>query len=162
MKYGGFGGESPAESMILANWSFRLMGKIRQFGLVSFLSAVFMGMQNRGSAMCQENVVLCAASAYEQKFYLNEDFAALPESIKEELQIISVLFTADVGGVLIMEFWPEGDLRLRVDVDEEDILFDDIGSGLKIRQLQRERAELFESLEMYYRVFFMGDTTGLE
>ena len=112
--------------------------------------------------MCQENVVLCAASAYEQKFYLNEDFAALPESIKEELQIISVLFTADVGGVLIMEFGPEGDLRLRVDVDEEDILFDDIGSGLKIRQLQRERAELFESLEMYYRVFFMGDTTGLD
>lgn len=112
--------------------------------------------------MCQENVVLCAASAYEQKFYLNEDFAALPESIKEELQIISVLLTADVGGVLIMEFGPEGDLRLRVDVDEEDILFDDIGSGLKIRQLQRERAELFESLEMYYRVFFMGDTTGLE
>lgn len=112
--------------------------------------------------MGQENVVLCAASAYEQKFYLNEDFAALPESIKEELQIISVLFTADVGGVLIMEFGPEGDLRLRVEVDEADILYDDIGSGLKIRQLQRERAELFESLEMYYRVFFLGDTTGLE
>lgn len=121
-----------------------------------------MDMRNRGNAMCQENVVLCAASAYEQKFYLNEDFADLPEGIKEDLKIICVLFTADVGGVLIMEFGPKGNLQLRVDVAEEDILYDEIGSGLKIKQLQRERAELFESLEMYYRVFFLGDTTGLE
>ena len=60
----------------------------------------------------------------------------LPESIQQELQIICVLFTADVGGVLIMEFEPDGHLQLRVDVAEEDILFDEIGSGLKIRQLQ--------------------------
>ena len=111
--------------------------------------------------MQQENVVLCAASAYEEKFYLNPEFDALPEGIKEDLQIISVLFTADVGGVLIMEFAPEGELQLRVDVAEEDILFDEIGSGLKIRQIQRERAELFESLEMYYRVFFLVDTAAI-
>ena len=28
--------------------------------------------------MYQERVVLCASSAYEKKFYLNEDFHALP------------------------------------------------------------------------------------
>ncbi|MDD3222993.1 MAG: hypothetical protein EOM34_04925 [Clostridia bacterium] len=112
--------------------------------------------------MYQDNVVLCAASAYDEKFYLSEDFAILPESIKQELQIMCVLFTADVGGVLMMEFDPDGKLQLRVDVAEDDILFDEIGSALKIKQLQRERAELFESLEMYYRVFFLGDTQGLE
>ena len=32
--------------------------------------------------MQQENVVLCAASAYEEKFYLNEAFSGLPEGIK--------------------------------------------------------------------------------
>lgn len=112
--------------------------------------------------MYQENVVLCAASAYEEKFYLNEDFSMLPESIKQELQIICVLFTADVGGVLMVEFEPDGHLQLRVEVDEGDLLFDEIGSELKIRQLQKERAELFESLEMYYRVFFLGDMEGLE
>ena len=112
--------------------------------------------------MQQENVVLCAASAYEEKFYLNEAFSGLPEGIKEELKIICVLFTADVGGVLIMEFGPEGDLRLRVDVAEEDILFDEIGSGLKIRQIQRERAELLESLETDYRVGFLGDSSIIE
>ena len=112
--------------------------------------------------MKQENMVLCAASAYEEKFYLNEAFKGLPEGIKEDLKIISVLFTADVGGVLIMEFDEDGSLQLRVDVAEEDILFDEIGSALKIKQIQRERAELFEALEMYYRVFVLGDTTGIE
>ena len=32
-----------------------------------------------------------------------------------------------------------------------------IGSVLKIKQLQSEKRELLESLEMYYRVFFLGE-----
>lgn len=107
-------------------------------------------------------MVLCAASAYEEKFYLNDVFKGLPEGIKEDLKILSVLFTADVGGVLILEFDEDGKLNLRVDVAEEDLLFDEIGSALKIKQLQREKEELFEALEMYYRVFILGDRTAME
>ncbi len=33
--------------------------------------------------MYQENVVLCGASAYEQKYYFNKDFDSLPRSCKE-------------------------------------------------------------------------------
>ena len=33
--------------------------------------------------MYQENVVLCGASAYEKKFYLNDNFESLPEQVKE-------------------------------------------------------------------------------
>ena len=44
-------------------------------------------------------VVLCGANAYEQKYYFNEKFSRIPESIKEELHIICVLFTEEVGGV---------------------------------------------------------------
>ena len=40
--------------------------------------------------MYQENVVLCASSAYEKKFWLNDDFQALPEQIKQELKRQSV------------------------------------------------------------------------
>lgn len=107
--------------------------------------------------MYQENIVLCGSSAYEQKYYFNEDFASLPEQVKEELKIMCVLFTEDVGGVLTLEFDSEGNLELKVDADEDDLLFDEIGSVLKIKQLQREKEDLFISLEQYYKVFFLGE-----
>lgn len=40
-------------------------------------------------------IVLCGANAYEQKYYFNEKFSRIPESIKEELHIICVLFTEE-------------------------------------------------------------------
>lgn len=41
----------------------------------------------------REEVVLCGASAYNKKFYLNQDFRGLPDSIKDELKIMCVLFS---------------------------------------------------------------------
>ncbi len=55
-----------------------------------------------------------------------------------------------------MEFDEEGNLQFRVTADEGDYLFDEIGSVLKIKQYQMEKRELLESLELFYRVFFMG------
>lgn len=107
--------------------------------------------------MYQENVVLCGASAYEKKFYLNDNFESLPEQVKEELKIMCVLFTEDVGGVLTLEFDDDGRLELSVSAAQGDILFDEIGSGLKIKQLQKQKKELFEALETYYKVFFLGE-----
>ena len=94
--------------------------------------------------------VLCGASAYEKKFYLNEEFNALPERVKQELQIMCVMFTEDVGGVLLLEFDEDGRLTLVTQADEGDLLYDDIGSEMKIRELQRDRKELLESIELYY------------
>ena len=97
-----------------------------------------------------EEVVLCAASAYEEKFYLNPEFDALPESVKQELQIMCVLYTADVGGILMLVFDEDGNLELKVDHSENDFAFDEIGSVLKIKELQQTKRELFESLEMFH------------
>lgn len=107
--------------------------------------------------MSEDRVVLCGASAYEQKFYLNPDFQGIPESIREELQIMCVLYTEDVGGVLTLEFDEDGNLDLTVAADETDLLFDEIGSVLKIKQLRQEKQELFEALEMYFKVFYLGE-----
>ena len=104
-----------------------------------------------------EEFVLCAASAYEKKFYLNPEFDSLPESIKEELQIMCVLYTEDVGGVLMLVFGEEGNLELKVDHEENDFAFDEIGSVLKVKQLQQTKRELFESLELFFRVFYLGE-----
>ena len=107
--------------------------------------------------MYQNNVVLCASSAYEKKFYLNEDFKALPEQIQQELKIMCVLFTEDIGGVLSLEFDEEGTLLFKVDSDEGDYLYDEIGSALKVKELQRTKTELLEALEIYHKVFFLGE-----
>ena len=104
-----------------------------------------------------ENVVLCASSAYEEKYYLNEEFSQLPESIKEELQIMCVLYTADIGGILTLEFDEEGNLNFITSADEGDLLYDDIGSVLKIKQLQEQKKELLESLELFYKAFFLNE-----
>ena len=107
--------------------------------------------------MFQDKMVLCASSAYEKKFYLNENFEGLPQHVKDELKIMCVLFTEDVGGVLTLVFDEEGNLLLEVSANEGDLLYDDIGSELKIRQIRKEKAELLQSLELYYKVFFLGE-----
>ena len=62
----------------------------------------------------KEPVVLCAASSYEQKYYLNEAFSGLPTAVKEELQVMCVLYTADVGGILTLQFDEDGNLQFQV------------------------------------------------
>ena len=107
--------------------------------------------------MFDEEVVLCASSAYEKKFYLNEEFSRLPEDIKNELKIMCVLFTEEVGGILELVFDEEGNLLFRTDADENDLLYDDIACGMLIKKMPYEKRELLESLEMFYRVFFLGE-----
>ena len=98
-------------------------------------------------------MVLCASNAYEKRYYLNPEFDSLPESVKQELQIMCVLYTEDVGGILMVVYDENGNLELKVDHEENDFFFDEIGSVLKIKELQKTKRELFESLEMFYRVF---------
>ena len=133
--------------------------------------------------MYNGKVVLCGANSYEEKYYLNPDFEQLPDHVKDELKIMCVLYTEDVGGILMLVFDEEGNLELKVDHEEGDILtlvyeedgelcfevtsaegdamFDEIGSRLKIKQIQQEKEELLRSLQLYYRVFFMGEDLDL-
>lgn len=95
--------------------------------------------------------VLCGANAYEQKYYFNQKFNKLPKSIQEELHIICVLFTEDVGGVFTMMFDEDGTLMLETIADEHDYLYDEISAGLMVRKVQDTRQELFESISLYYK-----------
>ena len=109
--------------------------------------------------MYQDKIVLCGASAYEQKYYFNQDFNSLPAHVKKELQIMCGLFTEEIGGILTLEFEDDGTLEFKTEALEADARFDEIGSALKIKQLQTEKKELLESLEMYFKVFFLGEIT---
>lgn len=106
----------------------------------------------------EQNVVLCGANSCDQKYYLNQEFSALPDAVKQELQIMCVWFTEDIGGILTLEFEPDGTLIMKTTADDMDYYYDDIGAGLKLHQLQRQKRELMSSLEMYYRVMFLNKT----
>lgn len=107
--------------------------------------------------MSNQEITLCASNAYNKKFYLNDNFKGLPEAIKEELQIMCVLYTEDVGGVLELVFDEDGNLEFRTSYEEGDFFYDEIGSVLKIKQYQNVKRELLESLETYYRIVFLGE-----
>lgn len=105
-----------------------------------------------------DRVVLCGANSYEQKYYFNKDFALIPEDIQNEIHILCVLFTEDVGGILTLVFDEEGHLQLETTVDDGDYLYDEIESKLLIGRITRSKQELFRSLEMFYRVFILGES----
>lgn len=104
----------------------------------------------------RNEVVLCGASAYNKKYYLNQDFRGLPDGVKDELKIMCVLFTEDIGGIFQLVFDDEGNLEFRTSSDEGDLLYDDIGCGLKIKELQRTKEDLLQGLEMYYKLLYTG------
>lgn len=105
----------------------------------------------------EEDVVLCVSNAYEKKYYLNEDFNGLPDHIKNELKAMCVLFTEDVGGILMLKYDENGTLQFETEAAEEDILYDEIGAVLKIKQLRNQKADLLQSLELYFKVFFLDE-----
>lgn len=107
--------------------------------------------------MFDENVILCVSNSYEKKYYFNPDFDKLPDDVKAELKIMCVLFTEEVGGILSMEFDEDGNLLFKSQCDEGDLLYDDIACGLMVNRAQKEKAELLSSLEMFYKVFFLGE-----
>ena len=101
-----------------------------------------------------ENIVLCGANSYTQMFYFNEEqFGNLPDSIKDELKAMCVIFTEDIGGILTLEYNADSELEFKVRTDEHDYLFDEIGCGLRIKDLQTKKRELLEALELYYKTF---------
>lgn len=109
--------------------------------------------------MYQDSVVLCGANSYEEKYYLNPDFENLPQHIQDELKIMCVLYVNDVGGILTLIFDEDGNLEFEVVAEEFDPMFDEIGSQLKIKEIQRDekKQELLNQLELYYKVFFLGE-----
>ena len=81
----------------------------------------------------------------------------ISQQIKDELKIMCVLFTEEVGGIITLVFDEDGNLLFKTQADEDDLLYDDIACGMLIKKLRYEKRELLESLEMFYKVFFLGE-----
>ena len=112
--------------------------------------------------MADGRIVLCGSNAYEKKYYFNPLFDSVPESVKEELHIICVLFTEEAGGVFLIVFEPDGSISMETEAAEEDILYVDITAGLLVSEIRRHRQTLFEELQLFYRVFVLKEDITLE
>ena len=104
-----------------------------------------------------KETVVCGANAYEEKYYLNPAFNKMPDSVKDELKIICVLFTEEVGGIFTIGFDEDGELKFTTEAAEEDYLYDDIAAGLLVSKVRATRQELLESLNLYYRAFVLKE-----
>ena len=104
----------------------------------------------------EDRFVLCGADKEKQKYYFNPYFALLPEEVKDELQIMVVLFVQEVGGALVLRFEEDGRLLLETSANQ-DVGYDEIGAALKIKELQRNQQDFLEQLEMFYQVFVQGE-----
>lgn len=126
--------------------------------LVKFPFEVSMVMC-RGEKM-EEKIVLCGANAYDKKYYFNQKFDKIPDSIKDELHIICVLFTEEVGGIITLAFDEEGTLLIETNAADDDFYYDEISSGLLVREIRRKKQDLLESLSLYYKVVVLGEDLG--
>lgn len=102
-------------------------------------------------------MLLCGANSYEQKYYFNPDFNKLPQSVQDELHILCVLYTEEVGGIFTIIFEQDGGVTLETTAAEEDFLYDEVSSGLLLSEIRRKRRELLESLSLYYRAMVLHE-----
>lgn len=129
------------------------------------VSGAFTDMYKMGEAMEEGRLsdgrrVICAANKYEMKYFFNKTFQTLPESVQNELHIISVLFAQEVGGIFKLVYEEDGDVTIETESAEDDFLYDDISAGLMIAEIKRTRQELFQSLSLYYKVFILKENPG--
>jgi hypothetical protein len=104
-----------------------------------------------------KRTVLCGASAYDCKYYVNEKFAGLPPAVLKELKILCTLVSEEVGGVFTIWFEADGSVALETEYEENDIYYDEVTSGLMVREVRSKRSELFSALETYYKIFILKE-----
>ena len=46
---------------------------------------------------------------------------------------------------------------METNAGEDDIYYDEVSAGLLVSEIRRNRQELFESLNLYYRVVILGE-----
>lgn len=91
-----------------------------------------------------------------EKSIILEEFASLPEAVKKQLHVMCVWFTEECGGILTMEFEPDGTLEFKHTVSEYDGYCDEIGADLKIKQYRQEGQEFLKALSYTLRYFTLA------
>ncbi len=100
-----------------------------------------------------EKVVLSSASFYTQKYYLNPEFDTLPTDIRNQLRYICIPLAEKLHCIFTIGFYSNGSVYIETKAEEVDYDYDDIGSKLEIKKLEKEKEEFFETLRLWYFIY---------
>ncbi len=99
-----------------------------------------------------EKHVLISVSPYVHKYYLNEKYKDLPESIVETLRAKLGVIAEKTNCIISIGFYENGELFIE-EMQQDPMFYDDIGASLEIKKLQQEEAETFKSIKMWYMIY---------
>lgn len=99
----------------------------------------------------EKKLVICV-SPYEHKYYLENEFQDIPDSIQGELIEAIAAIAEKVNGIISIGFYEDGNIYIE-QTSQDDVFVDDIGSALEIKRFQVEQKELLKSLKIWYMIY---------
>ena len=100
-----------------------------------------------------KKIVLSAASCYNKKYYINPDMEKnLPSQIKEEIKALVASMAEKLHCIFTLGFYENGDIYIETSSAENDFDFDEIGAKLETEKIKKEKSELLDSLNLWFKV----------
>ncbi len=100
-----------------------------------------------------KKIVLSAASCYNKKYYINPDMEKnLPSQIKEEIKALVASMAEKLHCIFTLGFYENGDIYIETSSVENDFDFDEIGAKLETEKIKKEKSELLDSLNLWFKV----------
>lgn len=101
-----------------------------------------------------KKTVLSAASCYNKKYYIEPNMEKkLPTQIKEEIKALVASMAEKLHCIFTLGFYEDGSVYIETMSNESDFDFDEIGAGLETERIKREKADLFNSLSLWYNIY---------
>lgn len=94
------------------------------------------------------NKVIGAAGFEVKKYFFEPEFSGLPAQVQNEIKEICVSMAEKLGCTFITGFSEDGGVYF--ETVAPDAGFDEIGAELEIKRIRTERAELINSLALWY------------
>lgn len=108
-----------------------------------------------------DKIVLVSASSYTQMYYLNPEFKSLPTDIRNKLRYICIPLAEKLHCIFTIGFYNDGSIYIEASAEEVDYDFDEIGSQLEIKKVQKEKAKLLKALQLWYKLYKTTDIKNI-
>lgn len=108
--------------------------------------------------MNQSNLIpIIVSNSYIKKYYLDERLENLPKEVKDTLKIIFVKLTEEVGGIVEVIFDNTSyEIFLRIEKNDDDLVFDEINANYKLSKIEKDNKELFDKIASFCKFKLNG------